>query len=352
MIPRALAAVDLCSGSGGVTTGYRQAGVRVLAAVDVDADARATYAANHPRVKLLADDLAKLDWSALLTATGLQAGELDVLTACVPCQTFSSLARQTNARDPRNRLVERVGAFVEGLRPRALVMENVPPLRETRCFKRLVRRLRKLGYGVWFDVVDAADFGVPQRRRRLVLIGLRGVSDSDVPQLTPDHPRLRRMRLRRTVRQVLRLVRQGSKRDPLARPRAHYPSLVARRIAAIPKNGGSRSSLDAKLELACHSKLEQSGAGSSYGRMRYDDVAPTLTTRCVTPACGRFLHPRANRAITLREAACLQTFPLDYHFKGGTMAVQAQIGNAVPPRLARAIALVVADALAKQPTSA
>jgi len=341
----ALTAIDLCSGPGGVTTGYKAAGVRVLAAVDIDEDARATYAANHPDVTLFSDDLAKLDPGRLLRGTGLKRGELDILTACVPCQTFSSLARETRSTDPRNRLVLRVADLVEALLPRALVMENVPQLRDDRRFKLLLGRLRRLGYGVWFDVVDAADFGVPQRRRRLVLIAVKGARDEKVPQLSPRNGRLRGFRRRRTVRHVLDLVRRRAPDDPLARPRRNYPPLVAKRIASIPVNGGSRSSLDKDLELTCHSKIKQSGAGSSYGRMKYDDVAPTLTTRCVTPACGRFLHPRANRAITLREAACLQTFPLGYVFKGGTMAMQRQIGNAVPPRLARAIALIVADAL-------
>jgi DNA (cytosine-5)-methyltransferase 1 len=342
-----LSAVDLCSGPGGVTTGYKQAGIRVLAAVDIDADARATYAANHPEVRLLSDDLAKLEPTKLLQELALEPGQLDILTACVPCQTFSSLARDTKAADPRNRLVLRVAAFVKALQPRAVVMENVPPLRINRRFGLLVGRLRRLGYGVWFDVVDAADFGVPQRRRRLVLIGLKGVADDAVPRLAAKHPKLRGLGGRVTVREVLRLVRDGkAKGDSLARPRKDYPPLVAKRIAAVPKDGGSRHSLRGSLELACHSKLKHRGASSAYGRMKYDDVAPTLTTRCVTPACGRFLHPRANRVITLREAACLQTFPLGYAFKGGTMAIQGQIGNAVPPRLARAIAVVVSEALA------
>jgi len=336
-----------------VTTGYKAAGIRVLAAVDIDEDARATYAANHPDVKLFSDDLAKLDPGRLLSEMGLKRGGLDILTACVPCQTFSSLARETRSRDPRNRLVLRVADLVEGLLPRAVVMENVPQLRGDRRFALLVGRLRRLSYGVWFDIVDAADFGVPQRRRRLVLIAVRGARDENVPQLSPRNGRLRGFRRRRTVRDVLDLVRRRAHNDPLARPRRNYPPLVAKRIASVPINGGGRSSFDRNLELACHSKIKQSGAGSSYGRMKYDDVAPTLTTRCVTPACGRFLHPRANRAITLREAACLQTFPLGYVFKGGTMAVQGQIGNAVPPRLARAIALIVTDALteAKKPSS-
>ncbi|MBZ5639094.1 MAG: DNA cytosine methyltransferase [Acidobacteriia bacterium] len=345
---RPFTAIDLCSGPGGVTTGYKAAGIRVLAALDIDNDARATYTANHPEVKLLADDLLKLDPSTLLQETGLEPGELDILTACVPCQTFSSLAREMFARDPRNKLVLRIARVVAVVQPRAVVIENVPALRQNRRFKLLVCRLREYGYGIWHDIVDAADFGVPQRRRRLVLIAIHGASDDNVPQLVPRNPRLRGFRRRRTVRDALRLARRGRCEDSLARPRTDYPVLVARRIRSIPVNGGSRSSLDDDLELECHSRIKQGGAASSYGRMKYDDVAPTLTTRCVTPACGRFLHPRANRAITLREAACLQTFPLGYVFKGGTMAVQSQIGNAVPPRLSRAIAVIVSDALAKR----
>jgi len=346
-----LTAIDLCSGPGGVTTGYKAAGIRVLAAVDIDEDARATYAVNHPEVALFPQDLAKLSPQWLLEQVGLKPGQLDILTACVPCQTFSSLgARSRRDRDPRKRLVLRVADFVAAIQPRALVMENVPRLRADRRFALLVGRLRRLGYGVWFDVVDAAAFGVPQRRRRLVLIAFRGHRDEDVPKLAPEHALLRGLVRRSTVRDTLRLVRSDARADPLARPRTEYPPTVARRIAAIPANGGGRNSLPDELELECHAKLKTLGAGSSYGRMRYDDVAPTLTTRCVTPACGRFLHPRANRPITLREAACLQTFPLRYQFKGGIMAVQSQIGNAVPPWLAKAIALVVAEALGREPS--
>lgn len=341
-----LTAIDLCSGPGGVTTGYRAAGVQVLGAVDTDDDARATYAANHPEIRLFPDDLAQFDPNRLLAELNVKPRTLDILTACVPCQTFSTLSNKVRKKkDPRNRLVLRIAAFVEVIRPRAVVMENVPGLREDRRFALLLGRLRRMGYGVWFDVVDAADFGVPQRRRRLVLIALRAKRDEQVPKLTPSHPALRRLRRRRTVRDVLRLVRAHARGDPLAQERTRFPALVAKRIAAIPPNGGGRTSLVPKLRLACHTELGASGAGSSYGRMTYDDIAPTLTTRCVTPACGRFLHPRANRPITLREAACLQTFPLRYTFKGGMMSLQSQIGNAVPPRLAKAIALVVADAL-------
>lgn len=341
-----LTAIDLCPGPGGATAGYKAAGIRVLAAVDIDRHARATYAANHPEVKLLSDDLAKLEPRRLLIINGLNPNELDILTACITCQTFSSLGRKDRRKDdPRNRLVHRVGDFVEEMTPRAVVMESVPLLATEHRFKLLVARLRRLGYGVWHGVVDAATFGVPQHRRRLVMIALRGALDSNVPKLEPNHPLLRSYQQHKTVRDAFRLLRYRQPGDPLSRPRTQYPKSVAERIAAIPPNGGSRKSLLAALELACHTKLSKAAASNVYGRMTLDDPAPTLTTRCTTPACGRYLHPWANRAITLREAAVLQTFPVDYHFEGGSMAIQSQIGNAVPPRLAEAIAVLVKDAL-------
>ncbi len=346
-----LTAIDLCSGPGGVTTGYKAAGVKVLAGVDVDTHSRATYETNHPEIDLLPDDLATLAPERLLDLVGLCPKQLDILTACVPCQTFSSLGRRHRRKDdPRNELVGRVGDFTARILPRAVVMENVPFLVKEDRFGALVGQLRDKGYGVWFDVVDAADFGVPQRRKRLVVIAVRGADDDEVPALDSHHPALERFRERRTVRDAFRLLRRRSANDPLSVPRTKYPEIVARRIAAIPRNGGSRTCLPAELELRCHDSIRTSGACSVYGRMTLDDVAPTLTTRCTTPSCGRFVHPWANRAITLREAACLQTFPVDYEFKGGSMAIQSQIGNAVPPRLAEAIAVLVTSTL-EQPSS-
>lgn len=350
---RSLRAIDLCSGPGGVTTGYKAAGIKVLAAVDTDADARATYTANHPEVVLFSDDLLKLNPETLLEKLSLSPSELDILTSCVPCQTFSTLGRKHRRKnDRRNRLVRRVGDFVAVLKPRAVVMENVPPLADNLRFKRFVARLQRLGYGVWFDVVDAADFGVPQRRRRLVMIALRGWRDEDVPVLSPDNLLVRPHITRRTVADALAMVAQEAHvDDPLAKPRTDYAPLVARRIAAIPRDGGSRGSLPTDLKLACHSSMRKTAAANVYGRMKLDDVAPTLTTRCTTPACGRFLHPVENRAISLREAACLQTFPVGYTFKGGRMSIESQIGNAVPPKLAEAIAILVTDALNRLPTA-
>lgn len=351
-----LVAVDVCCGAGGVTSGFKNAGLDVVAALDFDKDARDTFAANHPRVTLLDDDLLDLSPVSFLRKAGLKRGQIDVLTACVPCQPYSSLGAAHKAKDdPRYKLVARVGDYVKTLAPRALVMENVPGLIHDVRFKRLVARLRKLKYGVWCDVVRASAFGVPQTRRRLVVIALRGQSDDKVPALTPDHSALAGLSLNPgTVRSVLGTVaKRVRKRDPLHAHRTTFRKrTVATRIAKIPHNGGDRKDLPPHLRLQCHRELhkaKKSGSRNVYGRMVWDSLAPTLTTRCVTPACGRFLHPEEDRPITLREAAALQTFPINYAFKGGTMSVQSQIGNAVPPALARAVALIVKDALRSKP---
>lgn len=339
-----LTVIDLCAGAGGVTAGYKAAGLRVVAAAELDANAINSYAANHPEVKLVGGDLLKIDPSEFQKLVGLHR-RLDVLTICAPCQTFSTLsARHRRPGDRRNRLVGRVISFVDALAPRCVVMENVPQLATQRRFKLLVGRLRRRKYGVWFGIVNAAQFGVPQTRRRLVLIALHGMKDAAVPVLSPDHAVLRHRVARRTIRQAFRGISK-LRRDVLNRSR-RYPALVAQRIAAIPRDGGSRSSLPRRLQLDCHKRnVDKTACGNVYGRMRWDDVAPTLTTRCTTPACGRFLHPEKNRAITLREAACLQTFPRRYIFRGGNLSRQAQIGNAVPPKLARAIGLLIVAAL-------
>jgi DNA (cytosine-5)-methyltransferase 1 len=285
---------------------------------------------------------------------GLAPGQLSILTACAPCQSYSTLSAKTRRKagvngKTRTALVERIATFARAMRPAAVVAENVPQLAKEPGFHRLVRRLRRSQYGVWWGVVNAADFGVPQNRRRLVVIALRGVPDADVPGVAVDHPTLKPYATRTTVGAAFAsLARTVAGDDPLNTPRTDYPPLVLERIKSIPKNGGSRSDLPVGLRLDCHKKLEAgggSGAGNVYGRMSLDDVAPTMTTRCVTPACGRFLHPSEDRAITLREAAWLQTFPADYRFVGGTIAIQAQIGNAVPARLAEIIGRLLTDTL-------
>lgn len=199
------------------------------------------------------------------------------------------------------------------------------------------------GYAVATYKVDAADFAVPQRRRRLIALGVMGLGKGKLPSDLADALPADFDRSPKTVHHALAAVILDRAADELHRGRAHRPR-VLQRIKAIPE-GGDRFDLPAELVLACHARLGRR-APASYGRMRHDQPAPTLTTRCTTPACGSFIHPTEDRGITLREAAILQTFPSTYQFAGGYDQIERQIGNAIPVRLAEAVARVATSLIA------
>jgi DNA (cytosine-5)-methyltransferase 1 len=262
---------------------------------------------------------------------GMGNRRLDLLKACPPCQGFSTLGT-CDPKDPRNDLISEVWRFVSALRPRAVMVENVPGLRKDARLRKLIRQLRSAGYGVREYLEDAVAFGVPQRRRRLIVVAVERVSRAMLPErLSPN-----RSRPRRTVGEALKLATRAG--DPLQQHRALRPRTLER-IRAVPVGGG-RFDLPPKLRLACHSAIGQH-ATSSYGRLRANEPAPTITTRCTTPACGRFVHPNKDRGLTLREAALLQSFPRHYAFVGGYDSIERQIGNALPPPMATAAARVV-----------
>ena len=235
--------------------------------------------------------------------------------------------------DERNDYVLTVGVLVEALHPKALILENVLGLAsDSRC-SRLEARLRGLGYGLNSWNLHATALCVPQRRKRFVLIAVAGLPDDEVadPRLEykctdpPSHPH--------SAKEVFKRVGPLKLDDPLHRPKS-IDDEVLQRIRAIPRDGGSRRDLPDHLQLRCHKNLKSNGAGSVYGRMAWDEPSPTITTRCTTPACGRFLHPEEDRPVTLREAAAFQTFWPSFQWKGGAMSIARQIGNAVPVRLA------------------
>lgn len=337
----ALTALDLFAGAGGSTVGLAKAGYRVLAAVENDPAASETYRANHSGVDLFEQDIRKVRPRTLRGKLGLQRGELGLLNACPPCQGFSTLGA-SDADDERNELVTVVGPFLNELRPQSFVVENVPGLRHDARLKRLMAFASGLGYSVRLYVVNAAEFGVPQSRRRLIVVGVRSAAAEFPDHLAELLPRS----FRREPEGVAGVLAEAGPlegtRDPVHRARRSSPT-VMKRIQSIPVNGG-RFDLPEDQQLDCHRALNgKGGATSSYGRIRLDRPAPTLTTRCTTPACGRFVHPTEDRGISLREAALIQTFPARYNFFGTYREVEAQIGNAVPARLAEALGLSVAE---------
>ena len=338
----ALTAADLFAGAGGSTQGLRQAGYDVLAAVEFDASCAKTYRANHSGSRLFEEDIANLAPRRLRRELGLKKGELGLLNACPPCQGFSTLGTGGEG-DERNDLVTTVLAFIEELQPRAFILENVPGLARDRRLKDLIDAARRLGYGVKTYRVNATEFGVAQNRRRLIAVGVKGLVESALP----EHPaEVLPRSFRREPLPIKEVLAEAGPiagtRDPVHRARSSTKA-VAERIRLIPANGG-RFDLPESHQLECHKSLgSKRSAAAAYGRMRLDEPAPTLTTRCTTPACGRFLHPTEHRGISLREAALIQTFPRRYSFDGTYQSIEAQIGNAVPVRMAEGLSLAVAE---------
>lgn len=323
-------AVDLFCGCGGVTLALKQRRFRVVAAVDNDPVACGTYRANHPTVRLYDEDCVKVDPACIREHLG--GNRLDLLVVCAPCQPFSSQRRHPGC-DPRAELVLEAVRFARALDPTVILVENVPGLiraQNGEMLRRLRDGLSEIGYVSSEPlIVDAQDYGVPQRRRRCLMLAAKGpVPPTLPPPTTPENRRC-------TVWEVIggyRPLKSGEAdpKDPLHRARNHQ-RIAVRRLRKIPKDGGDRSALPPQLELDCHKGYR--GHPDVYGRMAWCGVAPTLTTGCTDVTKGRFAHPRDDRAITLREAAALQTFPDSYSFEGNQKQMASQIGNAVPPRM-------------------
>jgi len=318
-------AVDLFCGCGGLTVGLKRAGFRVLGAMDVDPLSIKTYKANHRDVTLWEKDIRELDPQELLDALGLKKGGLDLLAGCPPCQGFSTMRTLNGALtvdDPRNDLLLEFERFVEALRPRAVMMENVPGLANDKRFEAFLRKLKKLGYLGAHRILNAAEYGVPQRRRRLIYLAGLGME-------IPFADKAAKMK---TVEEAIGgLPKAGQSGDPLHDMLENRTPKVLEVIQLIPKDGGSRRDLPEEFQLECHKRCN--GFKDVYGRMAWKEVAPTITGGCFNPSKGRFLHPEEDRAITMREAALLQGFPRRYKFPttDNKSAVALMIGNALPP---------------------
>jgi len=335
-------AIDLFSGCGGMTLGLTQAGFNVVGSVEIDLLAVETYKANHKSVNVSHTDIRKVVPRQLKRKLKLRGGELDLLVACPPCQGFSEIRTLKGKRkvdDPNNDLLFAILPFVKEFKPKSIMIENVPALARDARAKRFLHILQVLGYDVneeCMRVVDAAAYGVPQRRKRMILLAGR------LGKINFATPTTERCTVRKAIED---LPPAGTSGDPLHDLITEHSPEVMERIRKIPKNGGSRSALGKENQLKCHQKCN--GFKDIYGRIAWDDVAPTITSGCTNPSKGRFLHPSDDRAITLREAASLQSFPKDYFFslKRGKNAAALMIGNALPPEFIRNHALKIKEYL-------
>ncbi len=320
-----LTAIDLFSGCGGLSQGLKVAGFTVKAAVEIDRKAQETYQLNHPKTRLYSDDIRNLDPVQVLLDIGLAVGELGLLAGCPPCQGFSRLRtknKMTAVNDDRNDLINDFFRFAAVMLPKTLMLENVPALAKDARFVSVQSQLHVLGYQTVVNVLDAADYSVPQRRKRLIMLASR-VHTPIVAEKSPK---------RLTVRQALKGIPEpGQSKDKLHGLEENRSQKVRDLIALIPKDGGSRKDLPSHFQLDCHKRSD--GFKDVYGRLAWDDVSPTITSGCHNPSKGRFLHPEENRTISLREAAVLQGFPRSYKFDvtHGKQSIALMIGNALPP---------------------
>lgn len=345
---RNLYVIDLFAGCGGSARGFRDAGFEIKVAVDIDKMATETFKTNFPEATVFNSDINYVTGNEILKQAGLRTGSETVVIACPPCQGFSSARRNSQRKtDPRNMLIEEFVRLLEEIRPFAFVMENVPGLARgigKYIFTQTLTKIHSLGYFTVHGIVDAADYGVPQKRKRLVLIGTNAPDIRiKFPLSTNQNPENENNTLKPwiTVRDTiadLPRIKAGEKNpaDQL-HASASLSETNLKRMAKTPHNGGSRDSWPDELILECHKRVN--GYKDIYGRMRWDTPSPTMTGGCAMISKGRFGHPEQNRSISLREAARLQTFPDGFMFRGNFGEIAKQIGNAVPPRLAQIIAV-------------
>lgn len=330
-------AVDLFCGAGGLTHGLQRAGITVVEGVDIDGACKFAYEANNGCRFV---HKSALDYTEEDIASALEGAGVRVLVGCAPCQPFS-----TYTQGPRGKhqdkwaMLERFGQLALATRPDIVSMENVAPLAGTDQFSSFVEELDSAGFRVKHWIVDCREYGAPQQRRRLVLLASR---HGEIDILPPTHTLPERWTAVRDAIGEMPPLAAGDAdaKDPLHRTSQLSPTNMRRMHASKP--GGTWRDWPEELRAPCHVRESGRTYLAVYGRMEWDKPAPTMTGQCFGFGNGRFGHPEQHRAISLREAAILQTFPSTYEFiEPGTpihmKSVGRMIGNAVPPLLAEVI---------------
>lgn len=328
--------VDLFCGIGGLSHGFRRLGFDVAAGIDLDARCRFPFERNND-ARFIAADIAEV------TATDLRGlfaqGEPRILAGCAPCQPFSTYrnGKKPRRNDDRWRMLYEFERLVRGVKPEVVTMENVPQLTSRNVFRDFVASLEALGYWTTWYLARATDYGVPQRRSRVVLFASRlGAIEMSAPTRTEP------ITVREAIGQLEPIAAGGRSRKDRVHCARNLSEINQRRIQAT-RAGGWWRDWDESLLLKCHKKKKGRSFRTVYGRMDWDRPAPTITTQCIGIGNGQFGHPEQDRAISVREAAVLQSFPLGYRFVAPGERVRMQtlalhIGNAVPVKLGEAIA--------------
>lgn len=341
--------IDLFAGVGGLSLGFEMAGFDVVLANEYDESIAQAYKLNHPNTKMIVADIGDLPIEETFAE---YRGKIDVVIGGPPCQGFSQKGQRKSINDERNFLFKYFVSVVGYIRPRYFVMENVPNLLTTEngFFKKeIIEMFSEHGYALETDTLNAADYGVPQNRRRAVILGKLGDSAPAMPKALDYKVSIwdaisdlaylesgegEEIDIYRNPPQsdYQRRLRAGS--DMLYNHKAtKHSDLAIQRLKMIPPNSGK--------EVLPEEHLTKSIYSGTWTRMGKEEVSVTITTRFDTPSSGKFTHPYLHRAITVREAARIQSFPDTFKFIGTKGSQMKQVGNAVPPLLAQAIASVI-----------
>lgn len=341
-----MSAIDLFAGVGGLSLGFEMAGVKILMANEYDESVAASYVKNRPNNNMIVEDITKLDIKATFKR---MKNSVDIIIGGPPCQGFSQKGQRNMTNDSRNFLFKYYFNVVDFIRPKYFVMENVPNIltADHEYFKKKILDVSaKIGYTLNCDVLNAADFGIPQNRRRAFIIGKYGKEKvsfpikknkkitaweaiSDLAFLNSGEGEFEQKYRFEPQSKYQKAMRKNSKKLFNHVATSHSDAAI-KRMSMIPIGGGREN-----LPLE---ELTKSIYSGTWGRIIKNDLAVTITTRFDTPSSGRFIHPFLNRAITVREAARIQSFPDNFIFYGNKTSQMKQVGNAVPPLLAKIIA--------------
>ncbi|WP_114498646.1 DNA cytosine methyltransferase [Fontibacillus phaseoli] len=348
--------IDLFSGVGGMSLGFEWAGCEVVLANEYDKSIANAYVHNRKKTNMLVEDITRLP---LKDTFEKYKGKIDIVIGGPPCQGFSQKGQRKTIHDERNFLFKYFFNVVELVRPKYFVMENVPNLftSENGFFKNeIIEMFENIEYSLTAGILNAADYGVPQNRKRAVIIGkLGGIAPnlpepvgynisiwdaiSDLAYLDSGEGEEEQEYRYNAQSEYQSMLRAGSKN--LTNHVATNHSLLAlERLSLIPPNSGK--------EVLPQEHLTKSIYSGTWTRMRKEEVSVTITTRFDTPSSGKFTHPFLNRAITVREAARIQSFPDTFKFTGNKGSQMKQVGNAVPPLLAKSIADVLLKDMRKE----
>ena len=330
---------DFFSGCGGTSCGFRDAGFNIKMGLDVDHDSAETFRLNFPEAQFIETDIRTVHPSILDNV--IDRSNPILFSGCAPCQPFSKQNRQRQPNDKRLNLLDEFGRFVQHWLPDYVFIENVPGMQKkatkSETFSRFTQLLTTLGYSYQTKVVEAQWYGVPQKRSRLILLASL---HQEIELPTPTHGKDGTpYSTTRDWISNLPEIKHGEC-DPTDSD--HFSMQLSEinleRIQMTPEGGGREHWPD-RLVLPCHRGYE--GHIDVYGRLSWDKPAVGLTTKCISYSNGRFGHPTQDRALSLRKAACLQTFPRTFRFVGSKSSRARQVGNAVPPLMAKRVGLSI-----------